>query len=224
MQSQRSKNARPVYLFVDESGNFDFSAGGTSYFVMAGIMTPSPLTSLIVMQSVRYELLQGGRDLQTFHATQDKKFVRDKVLEAFQVMKDVHAFVIYCKKSKFPPNVQSEPRFHAIFARHLIGAASESIKNLDPSQVVMIFDHTLRGEKRKEFLALLKPALKEVGPFLLFFHSMKSDMNGQVADYVAWAKFRQLERDDHEYWNRLSVALRPSEFEVTPDWAKDFDV
>jgi hypothetical protein len=48
-------------------------------------------------------------------------------------------------------------------------------------------------------------------------------MNGQIADYVAWAKFRQLERDDPEYWNLLSKTLRPTEFEVVRDLPRDAD-
>lgn len=215
MRSQPPSGSRPLYLYVDESGNFDFSDKGTSHFVMAGILTPNPLSNLLNMQSVRYELLQEGRDIQFFHATQDKQFVRDKVLHAFQLMQDVHAFVIYCKKSKFPEAMQSEPKIHALFARCLIEAAGQTIRRLDPSQVIMIFDHTLHGKKRKEFLALLKPVLKELGPFLLFFHSMKSDMNGQIADYVAWGKFKQLERFEPRPWNSLRRSLNPLEREVT---------
>jgi hypothetical protein len=36
------------------------------------------------------------------------------------------------------------------------------------------------------------------------FHPVKSDLNGQIADYFSWAWFRRIERNDVESMNALS--------------------
>ena len=36
-------NSRTLYLFVDESGNFDFSSKGTKYFVLSSLCTFLPV-------------------------------------------------------------------------------------------------------------------------------------------------------------------------------------
>jgi hypothetical protein len=47
----------------------------------------------------------------------------------------------------------------------------------------------------------------------MYFHSVRTDYNGQIADYVGWAKYVQLERGEERPWNSLKP-LRPSEFNL----------
>ncbi len=43
---------------------------------------------------------------------------------------------------------------------------------------------------------------------------MVTYMNGQIADYVAWSKFVQLERNELRPWTSLTSTLQPSDFNI----------
>jgi hypothetical protein len=46
-----------LFIFIDESGNFDFSDKGTDHFVMACVATLSPLDSARALDELIYQLL-----------------------------------------------------------------------------------------------------------------------------------------------------------------------
>jgi len=47
-----------LYVFIDESGNMDFSDKGTKHFVLAALTTLQPLVSSSALQSLKYSLLK----------------------------------------------------------------------------------------------------------------------------------------------------------------------
>ena len=51
-------NENTLYIFIDESGNFDFSPTGTKYFALTSISTTSPLNDRLKMHAYRYKLLR----------------------------------------------------------------------------------------------------------------------------------------------------------------------
>ena len=74
-----------LYLFVDESGNFDFSPGGTKYFVLTVLSTTAPFDIGAPLLKLRYDLLPNyacGSSMEEegyFHASEDSQEVRNKV-------------------------------------------------------------------------------------------------------------------------------------------------
>lgn len=40
---EKTANSETLYIFIDESGNFDFSPGGTKYFVLTAFVTFNPV-------------------------------------------------------------------------------------------------------------------------------------------------------------------------------------
>lgn len=65
------------------------------------------------------------------------------------------------------------------------------------------------------FHASIKPLFKKYQvDFHIFFQSMKTDHNGQIADYIAWSKFKQLERGESRPWDLLRQSISLSETEI----------
>ena len=89
-----------LFVFIDESGNFDFTSRGTQHFVMAGVAALAPLDSAAEMQALRYQLLAEGFDVSVFHAAEDKQFLRDRVFKAFESIKNVRVHAIYGDKHR----------------------------------------------------------------------------------------------------------------------------
>ena len=79
-------------------------------------------------------------------------------------------------------------------------------------RIVVVFDQSLTKARQKIFhKAMKKEMRKQRVPTYLYFQQLKFDFNGQIADYVAWAKFKQLERGDNRPWDLLRDSLRPRE-------------
>lgn len=214
-----TKTGNPVpdtlFVFIDESGNFDFSQKGTDHFVMAGVAALAPLDSAAEMQALRYHLLAEGVDVSGFHAAEDRQFIRDRVFRTFESIESVKAHAIYGDKHRAAPRLQSDSQIHALFGRALIRYFLRVFDASDYRRVVVVFDQALTKKKQGDFHGVIKPELKALGkPFHVYFQKMVTDMNGQIADYVAWSKFVQLERNELRPWRSLDSTLRPSDFDI----------
>ena len=205
---------RTLFIFVDESGNFDFTERGTRHFLMAGVVALSPYVSAIQMQDVRYRMLAAGHDVEYLHASEDRQVVRDEVFRAIASMTEIRAHVVWGDKHRAHPKIQEAGRFYSIFGKALVKFLLMVHTPNEYQQVVVIFDSALTSKQRGAFEAAIKPDLKAIGrPFRIFFHSVRTDYNGQIADYVGWAKYVQLERGEGRPWTALEP-LRPTEFNI----------
>lgn len=87
--SSESSTPSSHFLFIDESGDFNFTDSGTKHFVMAGVLTKNPLKSARPLQDLRYQLLAKGINLSSFHAAPDLQIVRDLVFNEIAQMSDI---------------------------------------------------------------------------------------------------------------------------------------
>jgi hypothetical protein len=207
-----------LFVFIDESGNFDFSEKGTRHFVMAGVAALAPLDSAAEMQALRYQLLAEGVDASSFHAAEDRQFIRDRVFQTFELIENVKVHAIFGDKHRAAPRLQSDSQLHALFGRALIRYFLRVFDASDYQRVVVVFDQALTKKKQGDFHGVIKPELKAMRkPFHIYFQKMVTDMNGQIADYVAWSKYVQLERRELRPWESLNASLRPSDFNIFRD-------
>ena len=205
-----------LFVFIDESGNFDFSSKGTRFFVMTAVVALAPLDSAAEMQALRYRLLAGGLDLTGFHASEDRQTTRDAVFETFSRISTIRSHVIYRDKTQTDIHQRSDAGLHSLFGHALIQFAISTYAAMDFQRVVVIFDQALTRRKQGAFNATVKPQLKALGkPFHLYFQPMHADANGQIADYIAWSKFVQLERGEHRPWAALQETLQPTESDMS---------
>ena len=61
-----------LYIYLDESGNFDFSDNGTPFFLLCAMTTPRPAATQQPLQELKYKLLEDGNDIEGFHASEDE--------------------------------------------------------------------------------------------------------------------------------------------------------
>jgi hypothetical protein len=189
-----------LYVFVDESGNLDFTPKGTKYFVLSAITATTPIKSSNILQGLKYDLLaegSGGSELECFHASEDSQAVRNAVFEKIATLDSIHINYIIAEKRKTNPSRQG-----ANFYRLLGSALTKYLllkyrENNEYRKIVIVFDQVLPNKERGNFLKEIKPILKAIGkPYAIYFHKMISDFNGQIADYCAWAKYVELERGE----------------------------
>jgi hypothetical protein len=213
--SGESASHKSHFLFIDESGNFDFGSSGSAHFVMAGVLTPNPLKSALPLQALRYRLLEQGINLSSFHAAPDLQEVRNSVIEEISTLSELKAHVVFGKKDELHPEFRNMQNLHFHFTTELVRHHLEAGHISDESRLIVVIDQSLPAKSQSSFHASIKPLFKQHRrDFQLYFQSMKTDYNGQIADYVAWAKFKQLERDEHRPWEALNSSLTLTEQEI----------
>lgn len=188
-----------LYVFVDESGNLDFTSKGTRHYVLAAVTAWSPLDSSSALQKLKYKLIalgNGGDEYQCFHASEDRQGVRDQVFDLINNLQNINVNYIYAEKNKTHPSYQNS-KFYSLLGSALAKYLLIVNKQSPYEKVIIIFDKALPNKDRNNFLKEVKPKLKNVGkPYAIYFHQTMSDFNGQIADYFAWSKYISLERNE----------------------------
>jgi len=207
--------ANSLFLFIDESGNFDFSNSGTTHFVMTCVAALAPLESGGMLNSLKYDLLSEGYDISSFHATEDRQFVRNRVFPLIDGLRNIRAHVIYGDKHFAAPSLHSAENLYILFGRAIMKFALLAFGKDKYQQIVVVFDQSLTKKKQGAFMAAVKPELKNLRkPFRIYFHQMKTDANGQIADYICWAKYVVLERSESRPWDSIQQTLKPTSFDI----------
>lgn len=212
-QSERA--SRPLYVFLDESGNFDFSAKGTDYFIMSAVITSDPLSVATPLTRLKYELLAEGLSEVRFHAAENTQAVRDRVYDVINgaLAGVMLTYTMYVDKHLAAPPVQNEVTMMAIFGKAMARWLEHRLEPID-GPIIMAFDSVLTRRQQAAFKAEVKPVLKQLGRgFNLTFQPVKEEPCGQVADYIAWAWSRHFERGDGRPLGQFRN-VRQSEFNL----------
>ena len=213
--------AKTLWVFVDESGNFDFSDSGTKHFVMSAFFTTDPLQTAGKIARLKYSLLRQGINVSNFHASEDSQRVRDQVFEHIFGLKNISANTFWMRKDTLPVELKNNSSIYDLLGLELARATLNEAKNRKVTSVVMIFDKTLRNREEQAFRSKSKAVFTRMRyPFHIYFHNVSKDFNGQIADYVAWSNYVKLERDEQRPFFALPSKLR-SATEVTASHLKN---
>ena len=204
-----NSNNQTLYIFIDESGNFDFSPTGTEHFVLTSVSTTKPLKDRQQFLELRYQLLREGRNQEHFHATEDKQRVRDLVFPALADLDDFRVDAVLVRKREVNPKLYVETKkgkerhvgegvykllsqtlLKDIFSRH------ETLEHID--KIVVILGSIFSKNKKELVLKSLKQYLKKKTKkrFYIYFHKVEADINCQLADYCGWAIYVNSERNE----------------------------
>lgn len=199
-----------LYIFIDESGNFDFSLKGTSYFVVYAYITKDPVNLTVDVSALRYRLLESGYEHECFHATEDKQFVRNSMYEIIAMSKGFYSFV-YVEKVKLPIDLQNKKELYTVSIKTLLSNIFIYEEGLSKryTKVIVIMDKILTKEEKSYLYKIIRPVLKKFCiNFKLYFFQTKSDYNAQIADYGSWARYVGLERGEYRPLDSINHLVR----------------
>lgn len=233
-----NQNTNTLYIFIDESGNFDFSPSGTKYFILTSVTTLQPLEDRWRFAKLRYNLLKGGMDQECFHATEDKQRVRDLVYENLAKLADLEIDAVIAQKNKAHPSLYLEVkprkarRDDDFLGRVKIKHSGEEIYKLlsqtllqyifgrydrldDIDKIVVVLGSIFTKNKRELILKSLKQYLKRKTkkPFYIYFHKAEADINCQLADYCGWALYVKAERGESRPYSVVKNKIK-SAFDI----------
>ncbi len=205
-----------LFIFVDESGNFDFSAKGTRHFVLTALSATGPEEMASALYRLKHELVLAGQDIEYFHATEDQQFIRDRVFEILAGGK-YELDTVTVEKEKIHPSLHDEARFYPMMCRCLLQYALRRYEWRGFESFV-IFTDALNVKRKGEAIQKgLKEGLRSVvgrgKAFHLFHHASKSHFYLQAVDYCNWAVYVKWERGEVRPYQMIQQKLK-SEFEI----------
>ncbi|MBP3088425.1 DUF3800 domain-containing protein [Corynebacterium sp. sy017] len=215
-----STKAHTMFVFMDESGDLQFTPKGKQHFILSAVCTITPEKSAAAMQKLKYDLLASGSKDLHFHATENSKGTRRRVADVISSLDNIRIHSIWIDKAYTQPDLQEEVTLLKLFGQNMGQWVYNAIAD-KCNRIILIFDSVLTGKKQKALEKQLKIALAPLQKEIrILFHPVKQDLNGQIADYYSWALFRSLESNDHEMKNNLYSGA--SEWD-TFDLFKDVD-
>lgn len=205
--------AGEIYVFIDESGNFDFSSGGTQYFILNAVVTDDPAQGAHRLLEWRHHILtcdasilkvRRPRDCTHFHCTEDAQYTRDGVFDIIGTL-SFESHGVMLQKNKANPAIQNA---HDIYKYAFSGLVKGIVRRKSPISNMQIFAAQLQIKPKKStpILSALKSALaSEKGlKYQIHFHPTTSHHMLQVSDYVCWAVARKWEQSDTRSYKLIS--------------------
>ena len=204
------------YVYADESGNFDFSngSGASRYFILTSVTVADHAIESSLLE-LRRELAWNGEPLAAgFHATNDKRQVRDQVFAAL-ARHEFRVDATILEKRKADPSRRTQTRFYSLaWYFHLNGLLPALVSLSDELLVVAAAIGT--QDTQSDFYATVSSARAAHSSSMLVQPAMWTAATSpllQVADYCAWAVQRKWERSDTRAY-RLIQDKVASEFDA----------
>ena len=210
----------PLFIFVDEAGNFDFSSNGTKYLILTAVSSMQPFWWYPEASTLKYSLLfsSAKQEVEYFHASEDSYPTRAaffSLIERYRSEMRIDSVVI--EKRKAHPSVRSESRF---YPEHLTRLLTYVITGRGFTQIfpeTIVFTDSLPfSKKRRAVEGAVKSALKrslQGKPYRIYHHQSRSHAGLQVADYCCWAIQRKWNKGLDKEYKQIKPAIR-SEFDV----------
>lgn len=210
-----------LYIFIDESGNFDFSRGpgASHWFVLSAFSTTDPTEGVAELIRVRHEAIEHGLDIERFHATEDRQWIRDRVFPILGGLTHSRIDSVAVEKPKLHPSLREPrdfyPRMLEYVLRYVFHPYGVNIGRFSHVTVMLSRFKPPKGQKHgleSGIKSYLKGQLPGI-PYSLSFHQDMSHPYLQFADYASWAIFVARERGEER--PRTAIAARiKSEFEI----------
>jgi hypothetical protein len=205
-----------LFIFLDESGNFDCSPKGTRYFVLTSLSTTDAEEMAPALYRLKHELILAGQDIEYFHATEDQQAVRDRVFEIL-AGGTYELDTVIVEKAKTHPSLHDEARFYPTMCHYLLQYALRRHEWRGFESFVIFTDALNVKRKREAIQKGLKEGLRSVvgrgKAFRLLHHASKSHPYLQAVDYCNWAVYVKWERGERRPYQMIQEKLK-SEFEI----------
>jgi len=199
---------KPLFIFVDESGNFDFSPTGTENLVLTAVMCFRPMKSAATMLNLKYVRYSNGLNSPQFHASHDRAATRVDVFKVIATIRSIKSFTAVIRKADFIGRSITPAEVYHSFGVELAEHLGAIIRR---QKIVIVFDKALNSKEEDALRSSLKSHFSAHDTdYLIYFHNVSKDANAQIADYIAWANFGFYERGNTHWIGKLPKRLAKS--------------
>ncbi len=206
-----------LYVFIDVSGNYDFSPAGTMSIVITSTVCSDINPGVLELYAVKHEVIDQGIDIEYFHAAEDRQPVRDRVFNVISGLTNIRIDSIIVEKSKVDPSLRPLNRLYPTMVEYLLQYPFDP-RGIDVTRfdkVLIFMDRESARPREKE--ALTKAVKLSIArhsrgvPYTLSMHSSASHPYLQIVDYCSWAVYVKWERGELRPFNQIKNLVK-SEF------------
>jgi hypothetical protein len=204
-----------AFLFVDESGDFDFGRTGSRYFLFGVLSTSDPAAFEAALTKVRYALLEEGHEIECFHATEDRQVVRDRVFSTISEASRFDLDFLIIEKAGIPEEFRDPAHFYPRLATSLITRVLERYSGTD-ERIIVITDRIPVKRQRNAVEKAFKTSIRQTlgdRTFTILHHASSAHAALQVVDYCVWAVQRKLRNGDERSYQLIADWIRTEEKE-----------
>lgn len=210
-----TSESRDLFVYVDESGNFDFSPSGTRWFYLTALSTFDPDFGLADWHAIKMAAVLAGIELEKLHAAEDRQWIRDRVFALLGTgAGTLRIDGIAVEKPKTNPTLRAPHVFYRRMAEYLLTYVVKGrIGTFD--RLFVFIDTIPVTKKRRDVVGGLKTAIASLlptTPYMLASHDSRGEHLLQLADYCGWALYVARERAEM----RPRAAISPL---IHSDWA-----
>lgn len=208
-----------LYVFIDVSGNYDFSNSGTAHLVLTSAICTDICAGIIELHSCKDNLIRNGKDVIYFHATEDAQVIRDDVYSIISKLDHIRIDSVIVEKRKTHPSLQNIKKLYPLMIDKLLKYPFDK-KGLDVStysDVIIFMDR--EGAHKKDAEPLVKGVKQYLSRHLqntkyrIFMHPSMSHLYLQMVDYYGWAVYRKWESADTRSYDLIKHLIK-SEFPI----------
>lgn len=182
----------PLYVFIDEGGDFNFSPSGSKVYTISAVITHNPWELLDEISALRHRILAselhphlGQTYLENclchrFHASEDQQVVRDNFFEIIGKMQYIKAHGVVIKKNLANPSFREPAKFYSKVTASLL---DYTFKKYQYSKLCIFVDNIPVNKQKDVFLKAIKTEIKTKQPkkeFAIFFPPSSSNPYLQV--------------------------------------------
>ena len=206
-----------VYVFADESGNFDFTSksGASKYFILTTVTLPDCSCGHALLDLRRELAGKGIATREMFHATDDDWPTRNAVLDVI-TRHAIRIDTTILEKRKAKPSIRNtNDRFYKMaWYLHFKHVAKKIVPR---SGELFVIGATIGSKKKKTlFSSAVDDVVSQVSPTTNWRTAglpAVADPCLQIADYCCWAVNRKWEQGKDDAFKKIAPQVC-TEFDV----------
>lgn len=212
-QPEQPTRVPPVYVFLDEGGNFDFSASGSRFLTLTALRAQRPFAFESSLHELRFDLIEAGLNLEYLHASNDRQAVRDQMFARVILphLSELRAEVLVVEKVSIPAESQHVSIVYPWLVGLLMSQVVYSMGHAEWPEVIVITDRIPVARKRAVIEKSIKTRLAQWLPdgvrHRLLHYDSKSCGGLQIADYMNWAVHRHWTSGDSRSYSLVQSAI-----------------
>lgn len=209
-----------LHIFIDISGNYDFSPTGTKYLMFTSITCSDYCSGVSELYRLKHEMIDRGIDLEYFHASEDKQEVRDGVFNIISQLTNLRIDSVVVEKKKTAPTLRElkklYPKMIEYLLKYVFNPRGVDVRSFN--KVFIFIDR--EGSKSSERGALLKAIKTSLAghlngiPYVICMHASLSHLYLQVVDYCSWALYVKYEREELRPYNQIRGLVKSEFFNI----------
>lgn len=193
------KKQNTLHIFLDESGNFDFTSNGTKYFVLTALSCREPFLWIPKLELLKEEICQTAPEYERFHASRDLQANRDRFFKV--VAPHFNAFrvdsVVVEKRKTYPP-LRPPAKLYPKMMEYLLKYTLNGHPRDSYSKIEITTDRLPLNQKKGAVTGAIKSIIHNIVgrdcPFEISHKDSRQCFNLQTVDYMSWAIYRKWEK------------------------------